>query len=118
MRKNREDEVWPRGFAHACEEEMLNVVRKRFGGEKEFIACKLRTNSACEDEYMLVRKKQCLEILNPGCGTCLYDEMSSSLGYWTMTLDIINSSFCQVYQQGGGLTCSSKLFCNSIIWIR
>ena len=37
MRKNREDEVWPRGFAHACEEEMLNVVRKRFGGEKEFI---------------------------------------------------------------------------------
>ena len=37
MRKNCEDEVWPRGFAHACEEEMLNVVRKRFGGEKEFI---------------------------------------------------------------------------------
>ena len=37
MRKNCEDEVWPRGFAHACEEEMLNVVRKRFGGEEEFI---------------------------------------------------------------------------------
>ena len=79
---------WGRGLA----------VRKNL-----FTTCKLRTNSACEDEYMLVRKKQCLEILNPGCGTCIYDEMSSSLGYWTMTLDIITSSFCQVYQQGGDL---------------
>ena len=57
----------------------------------------LWTNSACEDEYMLVRKKQCLEILNPGCGTCLYDEMSSSLGYWTSS----PQAFVRYINKGG-----------------
>ena len=119
MRKNREDEVWPRGFAHACEEEMLNVVRKRFGGEEEFIynmqtkdqLCLWGRIHASEEETMSWDPESWLWNL-----FIWRDELEP----WILDNDIGHHhlKLLSGISTRGGLTCSSKLFCNSIIWIR